>query len=202
MEQILEGDCRELLLDQKATVLITDPVWPNSSPLIEGHERPFELFQEMVESFPKTIKRAAVILGSDSDPRILSPIPLPFFRAATLEFSFPHYKGRILYTHDVVYFFGEPPKSRPGLRVVPGKCVSSSNRGKESSHPCPRKLEHMEWIIKYWTEEGDIVVDPFCGSGTTLVAAKNASIPSVGIEVNPEYCEVARERLRQGVFSF
>lgn len=47
--------------------------------------------------------------------------------------------------------------------------------------------------------EGDTVLDPFSGSGTTAKMAKLMGRQFIGIEVNPEYCEIAEERLRQGV---
>jgi len=53
--------------------------------------------------------------------------------------------------------------------------------------------------ILSWSNEGDIVLDPFSGSGTTAKMAKLMGRQFIGIEVNPEYCEIAEERLRQGV---
>ena len=53
--------------------------------------------------------------------------------------------------------------------------------------------------ILSWSNEGDTVLDPFSGSGTTAKMAKLMGRQFIGIEVNPEYCEIAEERLRQGV---
>ena len=53
--------------------------------------------------------------------------------------------------------------------------------------------------ILSWSNEGDTVLDPFSGSGTTAKMAKHNGRQYIGIEVNPEYCEIAEERLRQGV---
>ena len=53
--------------------------------------------------------------------------------------------------------------------------------------------------ILSWSNEGDTVLDPFSGSGTTAKMAKHNGRNYIGIEVNPEYCEIAEERLRQGV---
>lgn len=56
--------------------------------------------------------------------------------------------------------------------------------------------------IKSWSSEGDLVLDPFCGSGTTPKAAKILQRRFIGIDVNEDYCKIARKRLEQGVFAF
>ena len=52
-----------------------------------------------------------------------------------------------------------------------------------------------EWFIKLFTEEGDIVLDPFMGSGTTNLVAKRMKRNSIGIEIVPEYYEMVRSRI-------
>lgn len=56
--------------------------------------------------------------------------------------------------------------------------------------------------ILSWSNEGDIVLDPFSGSGTTAKMARLMGRRFIGIEINPEYCEIARKRLRQKVMEF
>ena len=56
--------------------------------------------------------------------------------------------------------------------------------------------------ILSWSNEGDIVLDPFSGSGTTAKMAKHNGRKYIGIEINPEYCEIAAKRLEQQVFEF
>ena len=53
--------------------------------------------------------------------------------------------------------------------------------------------------ILSWSNEGDVVLDPFSGSGTTAKMAKHNGRRFIGIEVNAEYCEIAEKRLSQGV---
>jgi DNA modification methylase len=53
--------------------------------------------------------------------------------------------------------------------------------------------------ILSWSNEGNTVLDPFSGSGTTIKMARLMGRKGIGIEVNPEYCEIAKERLRQKV---
>ena len=56
--------------------------------------------------------------------------------------------------------------------------------------------------IKSWSNEGDLVLDPFAGSGTTCKAAKILQRRFIGIEINPNYVEICRKRLEQGFFNF
>ena len=62
-------------------------------------------------------------------------------------------------------------------------------------HPAPFPLELAKRVISLYSYAGDVVLDPFAGSGTTLVAAKEMGRTYVGYEVEPKYCEIAKERL-------
>ena len=105
-------------------------------------------------------------------------------------------------TGDNAYLFGEPPESRPGAHVIPGRMMDADGGGKQADHPCPRKLNHVAWLVRWWSAPADLVLDPFMGSGTTLVAAKNLGRKAIGIEIEEKYCEIAAKRLAQEVLSF
>ncbi len=76
--------------------------------------------------------------------------------------------------------------------------VKNVSKGK-GNHSCPIPLELAKKIILATTEKGDLIVDPFCGSGTILRAAKELDRNYLGIELSPYYVKIANERLRQNI---
>lgn len=72
------------------------------------------------------------------------------------------------------------------------------------NHPAPFPMELATRIIRMFSFTDDIVLDPFCGSGTTMVAALRLGRNSIGIEIDPEYCRMAARYLKAetgGLFS-
>lgn len=67
----------------------------------------------------------------------------------------------------------------------------------ERYHPTQKPIEVMRWLVEKFSNEGDTILDPFMGSGTTLVAAKYLNRNATGIEISEKYCEIARNRLSQ-----
>ena len=62
-------------------------------------------------------------------------------------------------------------------------------------HPTQKPIAVMAWAISFVTPPHGLVLDPFCGSGTTCVAAKREGFNYIGIELSEEYCEIARNRV-------
>lgn len=62
-------------------------------------------------------------------------------------------------------------------------------------HPTAKPLKLFEYLVDISSNVGDIVFDPLVGSGTTCLAAQNLNRNFIGIDINPEYCEVVRQRL-------
>lgn len=72
-------------------------------------------------------------------------------------------------------------------------------RGNKTDHPCPKPLSFILYLVKRLSDEGQMVLDPFMGSGTTLRAAKDMGRKAIGIELEEEYCEIAVKRMAQEV---
>ncbi len=86
--------------------------------------------------------------------------------------------------------FDKPCKE---LRIPVGK--------HEFGHSCQKPLELMTWCLGF-SPDAQTILDPFMGSGTTLVAAKQLGRKGIGIELEERYCEIAALRLSQEVMNF
>lgn len=62
-------------------------------------------------------------------------------------------------------------------------------------HPCPKNSREAEAVVKHYTPEGVLVVDPFCGTGTIPTMCKKLGRKFVGVERNPDYVKLARGRV-------
>lgn len=71
----------------------------------------------------------------------------------------------------------------------------TSSKNDHGLHPTQKPIQLMKALIELTTKEEQVVLDPFCGSGSTLVAAKQLNRKYIGIESNPEYCKIAEERI-------
>ena len=81
------------------------------------------------------------------------------------------------------------------------RCLQHHWSGEIKQHPTQKPQQVLRWCITL-SPLAKSVLDPFLGSGTTLVAAKAMGLTGVGIEQEEKYCEIAANRLRQEVFDF
>jgi DNA modification methylase len=94
--------------------------------------------------------------------------------------------------------FGKNVSNWVGRELVyPTNVIHMSTETGNRNHSAVFPLELPSWFIKLFTLEGDLVLDPFVGSGTTAEAAKLLGRHYLGIDVNPEYYELAEERVEQ-----
>jgi site-specific DNA-methyltransferase (adenine-specific) len=115
----------------------------------------------------------------------------------------PAYKNALRPTYEIVVM------SAAEQCVIEDRCASDLMRcqwmagnSKTTEHPAEKPIELLSRIIGLATKERETVLDCFAGSGSTMVAAKQNNRRAVGIEIEERYCEIAANRLAQGVLQF
>ena len=194
---IYHGDARELLPELKADVVITDPpygVGINYASYTDDLESTTNLVLEFVRQAVQVAPIVLLTAGKwETELALYQQLPprwrMCWFKGSQSTASpvgFNDWEAVLVYgdkvhknAHD--YFYAQPEPM--------------GNYG----HPCPKPLRYATYLISRFTEEGQTVIDPFMGSGTTLRAAKDLGRKAIGIEIEERYCEIAAKRMAQGV---
>lgn len=91
--------------------------------------------------------------------------------------------------------FSVRPTNTLSLKRVPSS-VQLFNTDTSGEHPTIKPLECLRYLVKTYSNESNLILDPFMGSGTTLVACKELKRNGIGIEISEKYCEIAKKRLQ------
>ncbi len=103
--------------------------------------------------------------------------------------------------HEII-IFAEMPNAKP-IPSGSGDIIRySAVKVNDRIHPAEKPLELLKELLEKSSKENYLILDPFLGSGTTAVAAKQLNRNFIGIEISEKYCEIARQRLRQEVLPF
>ena len=82
------------------------------------------------------------------------------------------------------------------------KVQPRKDRERQGIHPTQKPVALIGWLLKKFSQENDLIFDPFLGSGTTAVACEKLGRRWIGIEISEKYCEIAARRIdneaRQG----
>lgn len=215
---IYHGDCREILPQIGRGVIITDPPY-NVGYHYEGYWDRLEK-SEYLKLLRDAMPLPAVVLHYPEDMFDVS-LALgqpPSECAAWVYNAHTPRKWRM-----VAWFACKPdfslvtqPYKNSGDKRIAAKLERGSDgcslydwwndeqvknvSEEKTEHPCQIPIDVMAKIIGVTLAPR--IIDPFCGSGTTLRAAKNAHRPAVGIELNERYCEIAAKRMEQEVMDF
>ena len=96
-------------------------------------------------------------------------------------------------TWEPVFVYGKPQK-----RIYQDSFTAPGGREFDADfHKCPKPISLLKWLIENFTEVGDKVIDPMCGSGTTCKAAFQLGREYLGIEIDPNIVELSLKRLSE-----
>lgn len=210
------GDCREISDWLCADVLVTDPPYGISlcqrsakgrgeQLLITGEILTRQSADRVIppehvairdEALKAWAPRPALVFGSWRAPR---PVGTQMRLVWDKEMAGLGGVGPWRQSDEEIYVLGWPnPKiaTRPYGTVIRHRGLAPGNR----DHPTPKPVSLMERLI---TEcPPGIIADPFAGSGSTLVAARNLGRRAIGVELDERYCEVIAKRLAQDCLDF
>ena len=195
--QVIQGDCLDVMktfTDNQFDLVLTDPPY--------GVNLEYDVYDDSHENWERMFLQLIPECKRVSQMTIMPSCQikkLPFIYANhPPDWLICWYKGSVGTASYVGFNDWEP-------LLVYGKpkglCMHDyfhcSPRPFDNGHPCPKHTNWARWIIERATNEGDTILDPFLGSGTTAVACERMGRNCVGIEISPEYCEIARKRVQE-----
>lgn len=201
VNKVIQGDCLEVMKqmpDKCVDLIITDPPYGmefRSNYRREKHDKiagddqfPLWIFEEF-----KRISRGGYYVFCRWDNLVMFPKPKSVIAWVKNNWSMgdlEHEHGR---QWEACAFY--PMENHKFIKRIPD--VIRSNRTGNNLHPTEKPIDLISQIVA--ANEGDLIFDPFLGSGTTAVAAKQLGREYIGIELSEKYCEIANQRLRQEV---
>lgn len=93
-----------------------------------------------------------------------------------------------------LFYYGKDPYLARGMGSRPNG-FSTTERAEQNGHPCPKPIGQTRWMVNRVSFEGQTILDPFMGSGTTGVAAIQLGRKFIGIEREARYFEIAVKRI-------
>lgn len=199
---VLHGDCLEILpLLPKVDLVVTDPPYgifkdTESSGIMFGKETIYSVDKTATEWDKRPSLEAITLAKNKADFWIIWGAN---YFADYLGAS----KGTLVWnkkTGDNTYADGELAFTNAvgTMRIFNHQwcgAFKDSERGMRAVHPTQKPVQLMQWCIQK-VKDAQIILDPFLGSGTTLVACKELNRNGIGIEISEKYCELSKKRLR------
>jgi len=205
--RVICGDCHEVMEeipDNSVDLILTDPPYGVSykkkgKPYMVGDT--VNLFPYFLPFFRRILKNNGAVYIFSSTTKLVDVLPqfMTYFKLHSIIIwdkeigqiprQLSHYKLRyepILYGSKGLHRLNEYKDDVIQQQIV---------RGKKRIHPTQKPEEVISYLIENSSSEFDVVLDPFLGSGTTAVACKQLNRKYIGIEINPEYCKIAEDRL-------
>lgn len=201
---LYHGDCLEILPHiDTADAVVTDPPFGIGFDYGEAHDDNASDYEVLMMTLVPQITRiangrACFLWQSTKQAGNWHRWFPPGFRIFAACKSFAQYRPvSIQWSWDPVIFWGDS-KGEPsvGKRDWHAQYLAAFGAGRELvKHPCPRNTQQVAYIVSLATSPGELVLDPFMGSGTTGIACVNNNRRFIGIEKGETYFLEAKERI-------
>ena len=206
---LYNADCTEQLAWLSADVLVTDPpygiAWPSGSMHTAG--RHMRVADSVKGDDSTMIRDTAIELWADKGSAIIfgswrqdRPNNVSHRLIWYKKNAFPGFRTSAFYpAEEEIYLIGGGWTGKPMQNVITTNEMRGGAAGlvATSGHPTPKPISLMETLIVKCPD--GVIADPFAGSGSTLLAARNAGRKAIGVEIDANYCRIAANRLSQMV---
>jgi DNA modification methylase len=198
-------DCQEGIkkLDSESVDLIlTDPPYGLNKEGIKN-DSDLSLFYNTLPEFYRVLKKDSFFITFFSTkflPELFKNNPFAYYWQIILYCPNGSVRSSIGYTKfmSVIIFKKGNPKVKKANKDIfidtPGRMVEPEEG--YINHPTPKPTKFIKESLEMFSKEGDLILDPFIGSGSTAVACQDINRNFIGFEINKEYCDLANKRLR------
>ena len=201
INRVICGDCLEVMKnipDKSIDLVFTDPPYGINKEGIKNDES-LEVYYKCLPEIYKVLKDKSFFVTFASIGRLPD-----FFLNNSFKYRWQYIifinngmvRGSIgfnRYISVLIFQKGKAKLKKPLLDIF--ECSTSSKQCKERTHPTEKRLDAIKKLIPAFSKEGEVILDCFCGTGNILLGCKELERNFIGIEINPEYCDVARKRL-------
>lgn len=203
---VAQGDCLEVLrgLPDKSVVVVTDVPyclgkdiandnlpWEEYLPWLDARLAEGCRVGKRMFSFFSATKMIRFVRESTCPPQY----PINWHKPMILTARGMNHTPFVAH-HEPILYWGPMSIKEAGKRGYDSFAFNplrpSQRRAEGIEHPVGKPLELMLAVMKYWTDPDDIVLDPFCGEGTTLLAALMLGRRAIGVDIDPRWAEKAR----------
>jgi len=208
-QRLILGDCLEVMPTLgKVDAVVTDPPYGvNYEGSTTKHGTNGGSYSSFVDT-PDEIARVCVPAVRLAVSLARSAVVTPGNANANL-YDTPRAQGAIFYPSGAncgpwgfvcsqpLFYYGKDPFLMRGLGSQPNGFSTTEATDRTIAHPCPKPIGQTMWMVGRVSMEGETILDPFMGSGTTLVACQKLGRAGIGIEIDPEYFEIACKRVEE-----
>lgn len=198
------GDCLEIMKeipDKSIDLVLTDPPYGRNK--ADWDKEDFVFLAKVFNFFYQKMKENSWLIFDYDRTRILK---LPLF---TKDFIFIDVIG-VNYSNTMgncfcgfsplelkfVFKKGKPKVIKRYKNLITTIRSQNNSDNLRAQHPTSKSIEPYSKIIEMFSKKGDLILDPFLGSGTTLLACKELGRKGIGIEISQKYCDIAVQRLK------
>jgi len=208
INKIICGDCSELIKlipNNSIDIVFTDPPYGLNKNGVRG-DADLSLFYNILPECDRVLKQNSffiVFFSTKFLPQLFKDNPFNYFWQIVLYCPEGRVKSPIGFTKYMSCFIfkkGKPKIIRWNKDIfidTPGKMVEPDEG--YIDHPTPKPKHFIKEILKMFTKENDLILDPFIGSGSTAMACLQLNRKFIGFEIEEKYCKIALERVKRAL---